>query len=82
MKLTVKSGGVPPGAYTAKFLGVERKENAQYGPGLAWNFEVVTGPHARAKTSAMSGLEPTSQNKCGRFLAGVTPEMEASCRAH
>ena len=37
MKLTVKSGGVPPGTYVAKFNGVERKES-KFGPGLIWTF--------------------------------------------
>lgn len=70
MKLTVKAGGVPPGAHTAKFLGVEQKES-KFGPGIVWKFEVVSGPYAKAKTSGMTGIEPTAQNKCGKFLAGI-----------
>jgi hypothetical protein len=72
MKLTVKAGGVPTGSYVAKFAGVEQRDHAQYGPGLLWQFEIVSGPNAGAKATGMTGTVPTTQNKCGKFLAGVT----------
>jgi hypothetical protein len=74
VKLTVKSGGVPPGSYIAKFVGVEQKDSS-YGPGLIWTFEIVSGPNAKGKATGMTGTEPTPANKCGKFLAGVTGKM-------
>ena len=80
MKLTVKAGGVPPGSYIAKFLGVEPKES-QFGPGLTWTFEVVNGPQASCKATAMTQTTPTPGNGCGRLLAGVLGKMPAWARA-
>jgi hypothetical protein len=71
MKLTVSAGGVPPGSYVADFQGVEAKES-QFGPGLLWTFNVVGGQHPGAKATGMTTNKPTPQNKCGKFLAGVT----------
>jgi hypothetical protein len=74
MKLTVKSGGVPPGSYVAMLKGVEAKES-KFGPGLFWTFEVSNGPHAGVKATAFSQPEPTANNKCGKFLAGIMGKM-------
>jgi hypothetical protein len=74
MKLTVKSGGVPPGSYVAKFKGVEPKES-KFGPGLLWAFEVASGPHAGAKATGFSQTDPTANNKCGKVLAGILGKM-------
>lgn len=71
MKLTLTSGGVPPGSYVARFLGVELTEPNQYGDGLRWNFEVASGPHAGTRIGRPTGTKPTLKNKCGQFLIGV-----------
>jgi hypothetical protein len=74
MKLKVSPGGVPPGAYLAKFLGispVEADALRGYGEGVRWEFEVTTGPQAGRKTSRITTATPTQKNACGRLLAGM-----------
>lgn len=70
MKLTVSSGGVPAGSYLSKFVGVERITN-DFGPGLVWQWEVVSGPHAGQKVTRITTVSPTPKNVCGKMLAGV-----------
>jgi hypothetical protein len=70
--LRVSSGGVPANSYLALFLGVEDTHNDEYGAGLRWEFEVVSGPHKGAKTSRTTSQTPTLKNACGKMLAGIT----------
>jgi len=70
MKLTVSSGGVPAGSYLSKFVGVDDITN-DYGPGLVWEFEVVTGPQAGHKATRITTVTPTQKNACGKILSGV-----------
>jgi hypothetical protein len=56
--LRVSSGGVPPGSYLAKFLGVEDTHNDEYGPGFRWIFEIITGPKRGA---GPLGSHPTAR---------------------
>lgn len=69
--LTVSAGGVPAGSYMAKFLGVEETNN-DYGAGLKWLFEVVSGPQKSAKTSRITSPVPSLKNGCGKMLGGIT----------
>jgi hypothetical protein len=72
MKLILSNGGVPAGSYVAKFLGVEATEPNQYGPGIRWNFEIVSGPQVGAHIGRPTGVKPTPKNKCGQFLIGIS----------
>src|SRR5215469_14959683 len=72
MKLILTNGGVPAGSYVAKFLGVEPTEPNQYGAGNRWKFEVVSGPHAGARISRITGTKPTLKNQCGKLLISLS----------
>lgn len=70
--LRVSSGGVPAGSYMAKFLGVEETHNDEYGAGIRWLFEVISGPHKGGRPPRITSDRPTLKNGCGRMLAGIT----------
>lgn len=72
MKLVLSSGGVPPGSYLAKFIGTEPSDGGQYGPGIKWSFEIVSGRYAGQKICRTTGLLPTLKNGCGKMLIGVS----------
>jgi hypothetical protein len=71
MKLTVTSGGVPPGSYTARLTAVERVQNEQYGPGLKLVFTVTAGKYSGQRSARTTGSEPTPRNSLGRMLSGM-----------
>jgi hypothetical protein len=75
MKLKVSAGGVPAGAYSAKFLGVEvvpEDPTKGYGAGIRWQFEVVGGQHTGSKAGRITTATPTAKNACGKMLSGMT----------
>jgi hypothetical protein len=72
MKLTLGNGSVPPAPYHAKFIAVETAEANQFGPGLRWVFEIVSGPHAGTRVSRMTGAVPTLKNACGKLMMSVS----------
>jgi hypothetical protein len=64
---------VPVGQYRARFVGVEDTNHDEYGPGVAWKFEITSGVHKGRQTSRVTSPEPTRKNSCGgmiRSLAG------------
>jgi hypothetical protein len=72
--LTVGSGGVPVGSYTAEFVGFENQpENKEkgYGAGLRWKFVIESGPQAGQVASRITQPLPTTKNSCGKILAGL-----------
>ncbi len=69
--LRVSAGGVPVGGHIATFVGVEPTKN-DYGDGLKWIFEVVSGPSKGAKTYRITSQAPTLKNACGRMVSGIT----------
>ncbi len=72
--LTVSSGGLPIGNYTATFAGVEiQPENKErgYAAGLRWKFTVATGPCAGQTASRITSSSPTPKNACGKVLSGL-----------
>lgn len=74
LMLTVSSGGVPAGAYSATLASVEptpADPQRGYGPGLRWTFAVAAGPLAGQTTQRVTSPTPTPRNACGRILAGV-----------
>jgi hypothetical protein len=71
VKLKVSSGGIPPGTYAAEFVGVEAQEANEYGAGLKWTWRIISGPHAGATATRITGPAPTRANACGKILAGL-----------
>lgn len=71
MKLTVKAGGIPAGSHFAKFEGVEQSQS-KHGEGLKWKFTVTSGQYAGVGVSGFTSDAPTTGNKCGRFVKGLT----------
>jgi hypothetical protein len=72
--LTVGSGGLPVGNYTALFAGIEpQPENKEkgYAAGLRWKFTVDAGPCKDQTASRITGTAPTTKNSCGKMLAGL-----------
>jgi hypothetical protein len=71
MRLKVSAGGVPPGSYTARFMGVEPVNSDQYGEGLRWKFAITQGPQRDQVAARITGLTPSPRNGCGKILAGL-----------
>lgn len=71
MKLKISAGGVPAGNYQCRFKGIEAVTHDQYGPGLRWNFEIVSGPLAGQVASRTTSPTPTPRNGAGKLLSGV-----------
>jgi hypothetical protein len=72
--LTVSEGGVPPGTYSATFVGTEpQPENKERGfpPGLRWRFKISAGPLAGQIASRVTGPAPSPKNGCGKMLSGL-----------
>jgi hypothetical protein len=71
---TVSSGGVPPGNYSASFVGVEvhPEDKAKgFGPGIRWRFVIDAGPHVNETASRITGSTPSAKNSCGKMLSGL-----------
>jgi len=77
MKLVVSSGGVPAGSYLARFVGVESIDN-DYGPGLSWQWEVLTGPHTGQMVRRITTVTPSVKNACGKVLSGLVGKPVAA----
>lgn len=72
--LKVSAGGVPAGAYAAKFLGVEPQPADPvrgYAAGLRWIWEVTSGPQAGQKCGRITTATPTAKNAAGKIVAGL-----------
>lgn len=72
--LTISAGGVPAGAYSARFAGVEPTPADPikgYGPGLKWTWEVLSGPQAGQKASRTTQATPTQKNAAGKIISGL-----------
>src|SRR5437773_10802031 len=72
MKLTLSSGSTPPGSYLAKFVGTEQAEANEYGAGIRWQFEIVSGTLAGTKIGRTTGDKPTLKNACGKMRTGIS----------
>jgi hypothetical protein len=62
---------VPPGQYWARFLGVEDRDDENYGPGLVWRFIILDGVYAGQEVSRITSPEPTKKNACGKLFQGL-----------
>jgi hypothetical protein len=67
---------VPIGSYTALFTGVEDTDHKEYGPGLAWHFEIFGGPLNGRKIGRITSRLPTTKNSCGRLLRGLAGNID------
>lgn len=69
--INVTSGGVPPGeGYLLKLTGINSVNN-QYGNGLRFEFQCISGEHSSKKVSRTIGSTIKPDNANGKFLAGV-----------
>jgi hypothetical protein len=62
---------VPVGQYEARFVGVEDTNHDEYGPGVAWKFEITSGIHKGQQTSRVTSPEPTRKNSCGNMIRSL-----------
>lgn len=72
--LTVGSGGIPVGSYSATFAGVESQPaNTEkgYAAGLKWRWTVESGPCAGQVATRITSAAPSPRNACGKILSGL-----------
>jgi hypothetical protein len=62
---------VPPGMYTATFLGVEDTTHDQYGDGLTWRFKILGGAHDGQEVSRITPPQASNGNATGKMLKGL-----------
>lgn len=64
----VTSGGVAPGSYYAKFVGIEPAPPRPDMPdGIRWKWQLQSGETASRITTS----NPTMRNACGKVLSGI-----------
>jgi hypothetical protein len=68
---TLQPSSVPPGKYHARFLGVEDSTHIEYGVGLRWIFEILSGAHAGKRAARVTDATFTPRNSAGRMLTGL-----------
>ena len=71
MKLRVSDATVPPGNYTAQFVGVEPTRHKEYGDGLCWKFKLSQGPQAGKMALRFTGPTLSPNSACGRIASGL-----------
>lgn len=73
MEFTVSSGGLPPGAYSAQFVGVEPylENQEKFGPGCSLKFRVVAGEHAGSEASRICSQKLTPKSSLGKFAVAL-----------
>jgi hypothetical protein len=74
MKFTCEAGGVPPGAYRAKFAGCkpfEQRTPNEYGPAVVLTWKVIGGQCDGQDAGRICGAKLTPQTVLGKFAAAV-----------
>ena len=71
MKLRVSDATVPPGNYTAQFVGVEPTRHKEYGDRLCWKFKVDQGVQAGKTALRFTGPTLSPNSACGRIASGL-----------
>jgi hypothetical protein len=73
MEFTVSSGGLPPGAYSAQFVGAEpyTENEEKYGPGVSLKFKVTAGEHAGEEASRICAARLTPKSSLGKFAVAL-----------
>lgn len=62
---------VPQGQYIAVFKDVQQTSHEQYGLGVMFVFEIVTGEHKGQRAVRIGKPEATTRNITGKMLAGI-----------
>ncbi len=74
-ELMMKMGsaeGVPPGAYTGEFAGIEPMPAREDMPeGIRWKWSILGSDHAGRVVGRITGKKPTKTNACGKILNGL-----------
>lgn len=73
MEFIVSSGGLPPGAYSAQFVGAEpyTENQEKYGPGVSLKFRVTAGEHAGEEASRICAAKLTPKSSLGKFAVAL-----------
>ena len=73
MEFLVGSGGLPAGAYSAVFVGVEPYlENVEkYGPGVSLKFRVTAGPNANEEATRICSAKLTPKSALGKLAVAI-----------
>lgn len=73
MEFIVSSGGLPPGAYSAQFVGAEpyTENQEKYGPGVSLKFKVISGDHAGEEASRICAAKLTPKSSLGKFAVAL-----------
>jgi hypothetical protein len=73
MEFSMGSGGLPPGAYNAQFVGAEPyNENvAQFGPGVSLKFRVIGGEHDAEEATRICSAKLTPKSTLGKFAVAL-----------
>jgi hypothetical protein len=73
MEFTVGSGGLPAGAYSAQFVGVEpyNENQEKYGPGVSLKFRVTAGEHVNEEASRICSAKMTPKSSLGKFAVAL-----------
>jgi hypothetical protein len=72
--MTMSTGGVPVGEYTATFAGIEPQgANVEkgYGAGIRWKFTIDAGVQQGQTAARITSPTPTLRNSCGKMLSGL-----------
>ena len=73
MEFVCGSGGLPPGAYSAQFVGAESyTENIEkFGPGVSLKFRVTAGEHVGEEASRICSAKLTPKSSLGKFAVAL-----------
>ncbi|MBL8794290.1 MAG: hypothetical protein JNM56_10315 [Planctomycetia bacterium] len=69
--ITVREAGAPPGEYLAQLVAITDTSHVEYGPGLRFEFEILTGEYVGRRVSRVTCAQSTRLNNLGRMLAGL-----------
>ena len=75
--IEVQESEVPAGDYEGAFVDVAKKDFG-HGPKYQWQFRVTSGEYEGKTLSGFTGIEPTTANKLGRFLAWLAGQNAPS----
>ena len=67
------TGGLPPGAYTAKFVSAEpyTENQEKFGPGVSLKWRVVGGDHDGEEATRICSAKLTPKSTLGKFAVAL-----------
>jgi hypothetical protein len=73
MEFIVSNGGLPAGAYSAQFIGVEAylENQEKYGPGVSLKFRVLDGEFAGQEATRICSQKLTTKSSLGKFAVAL-----------